>query len=485
MALWQQSGWTDMTADSRQVKPGSLFVAYPGERQDGRKFIQQAIAQGAGAVVYEQAGFDWASLGKDFADVPHQAVMNLREQVSQIAAEFYAHPSQQLWMLGVTGTNGKTTVSHWLASCFAALNKNTALIGTLGHGLCADGALTATINTTPDAICLQAWMADYVARGAEVVSMEVSSHGLAQGRVNEVKFDVALFTNLSRDHLDFHGDMQSYGAAKARLFDCPSLRCSVINMDDDFGRALIQKLRQQGKPVLSYGIANQGDWVADIRALDVQMSAQGVYVRVMTPNGEGEIRAEVLGQFNVYNLLAVLGALLISGVDLPSATNVMGRLQSVAGRMQRFGASGQPLVVVDYAHTPDALRQVLLSLRQQTTGKLICVFGCGGNRDQGKRGEMGAVANELADEVVVTSDNPRDEDANVIIQQIAIEVDAEKCHCIPQRDIAIASAIQMAQVGDSVLVAGKGHEDYQEIAGVRQPFSDAAHVQQALMRWAA
>lgn len=490
-ALWQQHTYSGMTADSRQVKPANLFVAYPGEYRDGRDYILQAIEQGATGVIYEAEAFDWQQLGESASAIPHQAIAQLRHQVSQIAAEFYEYPSRQLWVIGVTGTNGKTSCSHWLAQCFAELKRPTAVIGTLGHGVLGqqDSALNATANTTPDAICLQAWMADYVAQGAEVLSMEVSSHGLHQGRVNGVEFDVAIFTNLTRDHLDYHGTMEAYGQAKRQLFDCPSLRCSIINIDDDFGRQIAQDLREKGKPVLTYGIANAASnthgEVADVRVIETVMSAQGMYLKLITPQGETELRAQVVGEFNIYNLLAVFSSLLISGVDLHTASAVMSRLQAVPGRMQQFGGAEKPLLVVDYAHTPDALQKALQTLRVSCHGKLICVFGCGGNRDVGKRPEMGRVANEFADTVVVTSDNPRDEDALDIIGQISTHISADKLHISPDRAEAIQLAVQQAKSGDVVLVAGKGHEAYQEIAGVRYPFSDAETVQQILSRWSA
>jgi UDP-N-acetylmuramyl-tripeptide synthetase len=489
-ALWQQAKFSGITADSRQVQAGNLFIAYPGEFQDGRDYIAQAIERGATGVVYEAVGFAWDSLGAISKGVSQQAVVNLRAQVADIAAEFYQHPSRQMWLIGVTGTNGKTSCSHWIAQCFAALNRPCALIGTLGHGLLGSAEqtnndLVNSGNTTPDAILLQAWLADYLAQGAEVVSMEVSSHGLAQHRVASVQFDVAIFTNLSRDHLDYHGSMQDYAATKRQLFDCPSLRCSIINIDDPYGRQFAQDLRAQGKPVLTYGIANSGDWVADIRVVNSEMSAQGMYLQVITPHGEVELRAQVVGQFNIYNLLAVLSCLLISGVDLPAASHVISTLQSVPGRMQQFGGAGQPLVVVDYAHTPDALSQALQALRVQCLGKLICVFGCGGNRDQGKRPQMGAIADQLADMVVITSDNPRDEDPHTIIEQITSAVRPDKRHIIQQREQAIQFAVASAQASDVVLVAGKGHETYQEIAGVRHAYSDSQCVTQALAGWSA
>ncbi len=282
--------------------------------------------------------------------------------------------------------------------------------------------------------------------------------------------------------------MQAYGAAKRRLFDWPGLHCSIINIDDAFGRQIATELRQQDKPVLTYGVANgkqEHTEVADVRVIQHAISAQGMYLKVLTPQGETELRAPVVGDFNIYNLLAVFSSLLVSGVDLLSASAVISRLQAVPGRMQQFGGAEKPLVVVDYAHTPDALAKALQALGSNRQGKLICVFGCGGNRDTGKRAEMGAVANQYADLVVVTSDNPRDEDGLQIIEQIASQIDANKLHIQAERGAAITQAIQQAQSGDVVLVAGKGHESYQEISGKRYPFSDAQTVQEILSRWPA
>jgi UDP-N-acetylmuramoyl-L-alanyl-D-glutamate--2,6-diaminopimelate ligase len=469
-----------VTADSRQVRSNSLFLAYPGERVDGRQFIAQAIAQGASAVAYEPS--DYAANYTWTADdaVAHIAMQGLRQQVGNIADEYYAHPSSKLWMIGVTGTNGKTTCSQWLAQALQSLQRKTAVIGTLGNGFLP--ALSVTINTTPDPIQLHAALADYLAQGAQAVAMEVSSHGLQQGRVNGVAFDVAVLTNLSRDHLDYHGDMASYAAAKQRLFAWPNLHSAVLNADDAFGQSLAAELAARGQQVLSYGLHS-----GDVRGTDLRFNHQGLAMQVHTPFGSRALQTQVTGHFNAYNLLAVLATLLVSQVSLDDAVQALSQLQAVAGRMQQYGGvAEQPLVVVDYAHTPDALQNVLQSLRSQTQGRLICVFGCGGNRDAGKRPLMGQVASELADQVWITTDNPRDEVPAAIAQavlagvtkpnQVQIELD---------RASAIKRAIQQANSQDTVLVAGKGHEDYQEILGVKQAFSDADIVQQALLEVAA
>lgn len=476
-----------ITADSRAVDVGSLFLAYKGEKSDGRAYIAQAIQNGAAAVMFEASDFTWDTTW----DTPHVAVADLRHQVGAIAAEFYGEPSQKLLTIGVTGTNGKTSVSQWIAQAFNQLQRKTAVIGTLGNGFI--GALNATANTTPDAILLHGMLADYVADDAEVVAMEVSSHGLDQGRVAGVAFDIAVFTNLSRDHLDYHGDMASYGAAKKKLFVWANLSCAVVNVDDDFGRDLAAELKGSGKNVLTYGIVD--DDVAaraseaetflapDILATDLQLNLNGITMQVLTPFGSASFSAAVIGRFNAYNLLAVLATLLAEKVSLADAVNACASIKGVAGRMQTLGGGTLPLVVVDYAHTPDALEKVLLTLKEQTQQKLLCVFGCGGNRDAGKRNLMGKIATDIADAVIITSDNPRDENAEDIIRHILQGITK---HYIIETDRASAIAIGVlsAKAGDVVLIAGKGHEDYQEINGVKQHFSDIEQAEMALSLYA-
>lgn len=461
-----------ITADSRKVQAGSLFLAYPGERHDGRAFISQALAQGAVAVAWECEDFDWNT---DW-HVPNLPVRRLREQCGAIADSFYGHPSEKLWMIGVTGTNGKTSCSHWLAQALSLLGRRTALVGTLGNGF--PGALSTAINTTPDPILLHGMLADYLQQGARAIAMEVSSHGLEQGRVGGVHFDVAVLTNLSRDHLDYHGDMAAYAAAKKKLFDWEGLSCSVLNVDDAFGLQLAKELTANNKPVLTYGFAED----AMVRGYELSFTSRGLSMQVATPYGNADISAAVVGRFNASNLLAVLATLLSSGVSLQDAAAVIAQVKPVAGRMQQMGGGSKPLVVIDYAHTPDALEKVLHAIRAQSAGKLLCVFGCGGNRDQGKRPLMAEVASRLADKVIVTSDNPRDEEPEAIIKAIEAGL-SDEYEIVPDRAKAIAAAIRQAGAGDMVLVAGKGHEDYQEIAGVRYPFSDQAVVDGVLKEW--
>lgn len=462
--------FTAITTDSRKVVPGVLFLAYPGTHSDGRHYIAQAIAAGAAAVVWDSNDFAWSA---DW-QVPNIGVVGLKEQVAEIAAEYYGHPTQKLTMLGVTGTNGKTSVSQWLAQALTNLGQKTAVIGTIGNGF-VDSQIAAS-NTTPDAVLLQQMLAGFVTQNAKAVAMEVSSHGLHQGRVNAVKFDVAVLTNLSRDHLDYHQTMEEYAAAKAQLFSWPSLRAAVVNADDAFGLSLVEKLQAQAKPVLTYGLH-----AGDVRGADLQLLQHGLRMQVSTPQGDAMLFAPVLGRFNAYNVLAVLSTLLALEISLTDAVAALANIKPVAGRMQQFGGDDKPLVVVDYAHTPDALEKVLATLREQVQGEnqLICVFGCGGDRDAGKRPLMGAVAAKLADTVIVTSDNPRSEDPAQIIAEVVLGI--HKPHMRePDRAAAIALAVRLARAGDIVLLAGKGHEDYQEIQGLRTPFSDAAVAMAAL-----
>jgi UDP-N-acetylmuramoyl-L-alanyl-D-glutamate--2,6-diaminopimelate ligase len=467
----------DITSDSRRVGPGSLFLAYPGERVDGRDFISSAIEQGAAAVLWEKSGYAWDASWP----VPNLPMDGLRTRSGFIADEFYGHPSRELWMIGVTGTNGKTSCTHWLAQAFDALGKSATVIGTLGNGF--PNALSEAINTTPDPILLHGMLAEYKRQGVQAVAMEVSSHGLDQGRVNGVNFDVAVFTNLSRDHLDYHGDMQSYAAAKRKLFHWPGLSCAVLNVDDELGREIVLELQDLGRQVLTYGLES-----GEVRGRELRFSDSGLSMQVETPAGSGELQARVFGRFNAYNVLAVLSAMLVSNVSLPQALRALGAVRPVAGRMQSLGGENKPLVVIDYAHTPDALEKTLKTLAEQLAGKankrgrLICVFGCGGNRDAGKRPLMGDIAASLADAVIVTSDNPRDEEPPAIIADIT-RPNPQRFLVQLDRAAAIGEAIAMAEPGDIVLIAGKGHENYQEIQGVKHRFSDQAIAQQALRRY--
>lgn len=456
---------TRLVSDSRRVKPGDAFVAFPGETADGRDFIKQAVANGASAVLWEAQDYRW----DDRLSVPQLPVAGLSAQLGEIASAFYGEPAKNLWVVGITGTNGKTSCSHWLARAMNHLGRKSAIIGTLGNGF--PEALSETLNTTPDPISLQELLATYLAQHATSVVMEVSSHGLELGRVNGMKFDVAVFTNLSRDHLDFHGDMASYAASKRALFAWPELKHAVINADDTYGSELAQFTRQRGIHTVTYGFG-----AADIRGSELKLSGHGLSMQVTTPSGTALLQAEVMGKFNASNLLAVLASLLVSGVPLADAINTLSQTKPVTGRMQTIGGGDLPLVIVDYAHTPDALEKVLGDLREQCQHRLICVFGCGGNRDKGKRPLMAKAAAQLADYVVITSDNPRNEAAQDIIADILTGMPTHDANYLIETDraVAIRKAIHMATAGDVVLLAGKGHENTQQIGATKYPFSDAA-----------
>lgn len=474
---------TRLVTDSRAVAPGDTFVAYPGGQADGRQFIAQAIANGANAVIWDAHSFNW----NDAWQIPNLAVTDLRHHAGEIADYVYGHPSEKLWVVGITGTNGKTSCSHWIAQSFSALGKNAALVGTLGNGF--PGALQPTLNTTPDAVRLHGLLADYLAQGAQAVAMEVSSHALEQGRVNGVNYDVALLTNLSRDHLDYHGDMHHYAAAKRQLFDWRQLKYAVLNLDDAFGAELAAQLMDAEVEVVGYGLNDAALALAERLGLRMiyggalHMDAQGIRLQVHSSWGGASLHSPLIGRFNAENLLGALAVLLVSGVALNDAVCELAQVNAVPGRMQTFGGDGRPTVVVDYAHTPDALEKVLQALREVTGGRLVCVFGCGGDRDRGKRPMMGTVAAKLADVCIVTSDNPRSEDPDEIIAAVVSGMNGWNYRIIEDRAEAIAQAIFEAAAADTVLLAGKGHEPYQEINGVKYPFSDIEIAQRALAAW--
>ena len=488
---------TRLVTDSRAVTPGDTFIAYPGSKADGRQFIKQAITNGANAVIWEALGFSWNKTWQ----LPNLAVADLRHNAGEIADHVYGSPSQKMWVIGITGTNGKTSSCHWIAQSFCALGKKTALIGTLGNGF--HSTLQPTLNTTPDAIRLHELLADYLTQGAQAVAMEVSSHALEQGRVNGVQFDVALLTNLSRDHLDYHGDMPSYAAAKRRLFDWQQLKYAVLNLDDSFGAEIAEQLQDKGVEVVGYGLNDAALALAERLGLRMvygsalRMDTHGFSLQIHSSWGGGELHNTLIGRFNVVNLLGVMAVLLVSGVTLSNALHELSLVSAVPGRMQTFGNGDRPTVVVDYAHTPDALEKVLQAVREVVRreivgihdGKVICVFGCGGDRDRGKRPMMGAIAAKLADVSIITSDNPRSEAPLDIIAAIVSGITSGRkatngtYQIIEDRASAIAQAVLSAHATDIVLIAGKGHESYQEVRGVKYPFSDAEVAQRALLAW--
>lgn len=456
--------------DSRKVCGGDLFLAVPGDVHDGRQFIEQAAANGASVVLAEPpvAGF------VDDVCVPVVEVPELQQEVGFIASRFYHEPSRDLHLVGVTGTNGKTTTTALIAQLARGVEQMAGVIGTLGASL--DGSIVDAKNTTPDPVSLQAQLAQWRDQGVYVVGMEVSSHALVQGRVNGLQFETAVYTNLSQDHLDYHGTMDAYGRAKAQLFAMQGLRHGVVNLDDPFADQILASIPACVR-VITY--STQGCEEADVRFDDAHFHAEGVRARLVTPWGSAYCASPLRGVFNLSNLAAAIASLLLSGVEFDRLLAAVPALTSVAGRMQMIPNEAGIQAVVDYAHTPAALEQALYALRPHVDGRLITVFGCGGDRDRTKRSVMGRLACELSDAVVVTSDNPRSENPLSILLEIETGCTGEYALVVDRAE-AIAGALADAKPGDCVLVAGKGHEDYQIIEGERHFFSDEQQVRQAL-----
>ena len=480
-----------LVSDSRRVKPGDVFFAYPGEAADVRRYIEAAIEAGAAAVVFEALGFSW----DDALTAPHLAVTDLKKNAGPIAHAVLDFPDRAMFSVAVTGTNGKTSCALWTAQALARLGETAAVIGTLGVGLIkgkvqAEPQFDVTGYTTPDAVLLASTLAGLKAGGATALAIEASSIGLVQDRTAGMHVDVAIFTNLTRDHLDFHGDMASYEAAKVTLFEWPGLKHAIVNLDDAAGQRLVAHLRANFPALVVTGYTLDAtavpDGVAVLRASGMRSKNAGTECQVETPAGSATIRSRLVGNYNVSNTLAVLGALLARGIALKSAVEAIEALVPAPGRMQQMGGQDAPMVVIDYAHTPDALEKTLDALRQVADdrgGQLWCVFGCGGDRDPGKRPQMGRIA-QAADQVLVTSDNPRSEEPAAIIAQIVAGMDANapgsRLQTVEDRASAILLAVKQAAKQDVILLAGKGHEPYQEIKGRKMPFSDTDHASLAL-----
>ncbi len=471
---------THATADSRVVRPGDVFLAYPGLRGDGRRHIGDAIARGAAAVLWEREGYVW----DDVHAITNLSCDGLQALAGELASQIYRTPSRQLRLVGVTGTNGKTSTTQWLARAYAALHQPCGVIGTLGAGF-PEQELVATENTTPDAVSLQTLLFDFVAAGAKAAAIEVSSIGLDQGRLGGAVFDTAVFTNLTRDHLDYHHTMEAYAQAKAKLFSWLKLRAVVINLDDAVGMELAADCAERLPLTIGYTLGESLEHLPSglrVLAANVRDTSTGMNLDVLWAGQRNEFKVGLVGRFNAANLLAVIGSLLAGGISFDDACDAVSGLTPLPGRMQIIGGVMEPLVVVDYAHTPDALEQALRALQPTARGRggrLICVFGCGGGRDPGKRPLMGATATRLADSVIVTSDNPRGEDSAAIISAILAGADPSATS-MADRAAAIEGALLHADADDVILIAGKGHEPYQEIAGVRHPFSDTEHARAAL-----
>ncbi|HHT7886436.1 UDP-N-acetylmuramoyl-L-alanyl-D-glutamate--2,6-diaminopimelate ligase [Pasteurella multocida] len=466
---------TEMILDSRAVKQGCLFVALQGHQVDGRQYIPQAIAKGASAVLAETEDIQQHLSTKIEQGVPIISFYQLGSHLSALAGLFYDNPSHKLTLVGVTGTNGKTTISQLLAQWTTLLGHRSAVMGTIGNGLL--GQVKEATNTTGSAVEVQASLADFVTRGADFAAIEVSSHGLVQHRVEALAFDVAIFTNLSRDHLDYHQSMENYALAKKRLFTELHSQHQIINADDSVGQTWLQE--QPNAVAVSCQADFQPHQAHWLKATAIQFSQKGARIQFESSWGKGELHSALIGQFNVSNLLLVFATLLSLGYDIEKLMKTVPQLMGVCGRMERLSASNQPTAIVDYAHTPDALEKALQAARLHCQGTLWCVFGCGGDRDRGKRPLMAKIAEQFADHVIVTDDNPRTESAAQIVQDILAGFEhpqhIEVCHA---RDQAIIQALQKADSDDVVLIAGKGHEDYQIIGTQKQHFSDQETVQQ-------
>jgi len=478
-----QRGARALTTDSRRVTPGDAFIAWPGYAVDGRQFVSQARAAGASACLVEAVGVEAFSFDADDDGVA--ALPDLKARTGALASGFMGSPSQRLnAVIAVTGTNGKTSTTWWVAQALAALGRRCGVIGTLGVGeppaANQASAITFTGMTTPDPVTVQAGFRRFADAGFDACAIEATSIGIEEQRLAGSKIDIALFTNFTLDHLDYHGSMEAYWQAKARLFAWPGLRAAVINIDDAQGAALVPTL-SDALDVWTYSASRD----ARLRAANIRYDDGGLRFDLHEGDVHVDVRTHLIGDYNVSNLLATIGGLRASNVSLADAARVCAGLTPVPGRMDRVAsAADAPQVVVDYAHTPDALEKALLALQpfaQQRGGTLWCVFGCGGDRDQGKRPLMGALAQRLAQQVVITSDNPRNESPAFILQQIVAGLKGqERVDVIEDRRTAIAHAVRHADARDVILIAGKGHEDYQDINGVKQHFSDLEEAAAAL-----
>jgi UDP-N-acetylmuramoyl-L-alanyl-D-glutamate--2,6-diaminopimelate ligase len=470
---------TDITQDSRSAAPGGAFLACRGRTTHGLAHLEVALQRGIAAVLWEPAeGVAAPALPRETVGV---AVPGLAQRAGGLADRFFGAPSAAMQVVGFTGTNGKTTSAYLLAQAAEATGRASAYLGTIGHG--RPGALTTGELTTPDAVTVHRRLAEARTAGCAVMSMEASSHALDQHRVEGVRFETAVFTNLTRDHLDYHGTLEAYGAAKERLFQWPGLHTAVVNVDDEFGRGLAARI---GPRVRTIACSSRGPLApcatgTHVCARSVRTSVAGLEMEIDGSFGRGVLRSRLVGRFNADNLLSVLGVLLGWNVSLEAALAALAECAAPPGRMETYGGGVQPLAIVDYAHTPDALAKLLAAARDHARGRLICVFGCGGDRDPGKRPIMGGIAERSADLVFVTSDNPRTEDPARIIEQVLAGIgERSRVRVVPERERAIHEAIIEADAGDVVVIAGKGHETYQIVGREVRPFSDRAVVLDAL-----
>lgn len=467
---------SSLVLDSRSVKVGDLFIALAGAKQHGLAHIDEAIKGGAIAVLFDPSG-EGGRLAERINGIPVIPVENLGVVLGGLAARFYGHPSKKLNVIGITGTNGKTSCSQFLGQVL----DDCGIVGTLGWG--EWGGFNKTLNTTPDALTVQQILAEFVATKKQAVAMEVSSHGLDQGRVNGVHFEGAVFTNISRDHLDYHGTMAGYLAAKLKLLQVPRLGFAVVNLDDESSNQIVAAIPES---VAIWGVSTQGKNVAhgqSVLAEGIKHTATGIEFDVCWQGHVQRVIAPLYGDFNTENLLCVLAVMLAMGHTLKEAAKKLQNIKPVIGRMERCGTNASGLnVFVDYAHTPGALYRVLTSLRKHCQKNLWVVFGCGGNRDAGKRPEMGSIAEQWADRVIVTDDNPRCEDNVVIAHEVLAGCSSDKVVLIQDRKQAIQHAIANAVEEDFIVIAGKGHETYQEIKGIQYPFNDKEQAEEALQK---
>jgi len=449
--------------NSVNIKKGSIFLAYPGEIKDGRNYIDEAIEKGAGAIIYDPLDFIWDAQWK----LPNLPVKNLKYSISKIASEFYNHPSKKINLIGVTGTNGKTSSIYWITQCLKNLERKASMISTIGYGFIDD--LQPTINTTPDAVEIQSILNDFTINKIQDACIEVSSHGIKQGRVSSIDFDVRIFTNLSRDHLDYHDSIESYANIKKEFLLDAKKGNLVINIDDPLGKKIFNESILDEAQKISIGIDN----ACKLQAKNIVTENKITKFNLIYQNKIIEVRASVIGLYNIYNILGVIGALISLGYRIEDVVPVLKILSPVPGRAETLetGLNNCPKVIIDYAHTPDALKNILESLELSKYKKLNLVFGCGGGRDKGKRKEMAVIVNQYADFVFVTSDNPRNEEPKKIIDDICENLSIPNI-AIEDREMAIEEALKNSDIGDVILIAGKGHETYQEIKGVRKPFSD-------------
>jgi len=483
-AHWLRSRVTGtLRTDSRLVQAGDGFIAWPGAATDARQHVASALAKGATACLVELAGVD----SYEFNSESIAAYPQLKAASGPIASTYFEQPSEHLTVLAVTGTNGKTSTAWWLAQALSNLKLVTpipcGLVGTLGVGMLPD--VVPTGLTTPDPVLLQQTLRRFVQDSVQACAMEASSIGIEEHRLDGTRIRTALFTNFTQDHLDYHDTMEAYWKVKAQLFQWSGLQSAVINMDDVQGAVLAAELQGQVSDIWTVSCVQP----ARLRAQEISYDTQGLRFTVAEGQERHVLQTQLIGSYNVSNLLGVIAAMRTIGVPLSAAVEACVSLTPVPGRMECLGGAGQPLVAVDYAHTPDALGKALVALRSladQRGGQLWCVFGCGGDRDAVKRPLMGAMAARYADQVVVTSDNPRSEKPDTIICQILLGLTGDTALTVqPDRALAIADALSQAAVNDVLLIAGKGHENYQEVAGQRRTFSDQEHVRRALAHWGA